>query len=186
MKERFEYVYDNKVWGDSSGGGSNLLLLGDMLHWLNGYIEQNNIDTLLDFGCGMNGLGQHIAVKNYIGTDVVESVVKYCNENYELDIRQSDGLPTIKADLLLVKDVLMHWRVNEINEFIQHAKTRYKHIVLINSCNQSEPNPNPETDPHLYAMGLSYRFSPLANYEPKLIMILDKNPNDKKEVLLIT
>lgn len=185
MRDRFTYVYDNKIWGDSSGGGSDLSLLGDMVQWLNDYIVTNGIESVLDFGCGMNGLGEHIVVPQYIGTDIVPSVVEYCNKHYPLDIRLSDGMPTIEADLLLVKDVLMHWRVSEINEFMRYVRTRYKHIVLVNSCGQVEPNPNPATDPHLYAMGLSYRFEPLSTYEPIHVMTLSKNPNDPKEVLLI-
>jgi hypothetical protein len=185
MRQRFEYVYNNKIWGDSSGGGSDMAVLGSFVEWLNGFIKHENVETLLDFGCGMNGLGEHIVVPNYIGTDVVPSVVKYCKENYQLDIRLSNGLPIIKADVLLVKDVLMHWNVEEINKFLQHATKRYKHIVLVNCCNQTEDNPK-LTNNHLSAMGLSYSFSPLRDYSPRLVMYLDKNKNDIKEVLLIT
>lgn len=59
----------------------------------------------------------------------------------------------------------------------------YKYVVLVNSCKQEQDNPeNPA--PHLNATGLSYLFEPLKSYKPKLIMRLEKNPNDPKEVLL--
>lgn len=185
MRERFTYVYDNNVWG-GSGGGSDMKLMQPLADWLNGYIAEQGITKMLDFGCGMSGFGQKIMIDKYIGVDVVRSVVEHCAEQFpDLDIRLSMGMPNIKADLILVKDVLIHWNVAEVNEFLQYVKTRYKHIVLVNSNGQTEDNPTWNVPEHLQARALSYNFEPLSLYSPKLVMLIDGNPNDIKEVILI-
>lgn len=185
MKQNFSYVYENDIWG-GSGGGSDYSLLGDFFAWLNAFIKEKKIKSVLDYGCGLNPIGQVLSVENYTGVDIVDSVVKHCNQNYpNLNIKVNEGHPVDDADMLIVKDVLMHWEVEYINSFLKYSITKYKYVLIVNSCLQSVDNPTQNIKPHLYAMGLSYKFEPLKNFNPQLIMRIEKNPNDPKEVLLI-
>lgn len=188
MKERFTYVYDNNVWG-GSGGGSDPAYLGEYFKWLNQFIKEKKIKTVLDYGCGLSGSGQLLHVPMYYGVDVVESVVKHCRINYSSPTRHYFGanepFPN-NIDLLIVKDVLMHWSYDEIEKFISSFCKYHKYVVLVNSCQQTEDYQKCSKTPHLQATPLSYKYKPLSNYNPELIMTLNVNPNDPKEVLLIT
>lgn len=186
MKERFTYVYDNNVWG-GSGGGSNPQFLGPYFNWLNKFIKEKKIKTVLDYGCGMSG-GEGIDCPMYYGYDVVESVVEYCTRKSGSRTRKyfTSSIPTFNADLIIIKDVLMHWSYDEIELFLKDHASRFKYVVLVNSCQQTEDYQKCSETPHLQATPLSYKYKPLSNYNPELIMTLNVNPNDPKEVLLIT
>lgn len=190
MKERFTYVYDNDVWG-GSGGGSNPQFLGEYFKWLNLFINQKRVQKVLDFGCGLSGSGQLLHVPMYYGMDAVDSVIEHCRINYSSPTRKYfvGTLPptelAMDVDMIIVKDVLMHWSYEEIEAFLNGLWT-FKYIVLVNSCQQTEDYQKCSENPHLQATPLSHKFLPLAKYSPELIMTLNVNPNDPKEVLLIT
>lgn len=188
MKERFTYVYDNNVWG-GSGGGSNPQFLGPYFNWLNKFIKEKKIKTVLDYGCGLSGSGQLLNGVMYYGYDIVDSVVKDCQLKYSSPTRKYIGpgqtIPS-NIELLIVKDVLMHWSYKEIENFIETFCKDHKYVALVNSCQQTEDYQKCSETPHLQATPLSYKYKPLSNYNPELIMTLDINKNDPKEVLLIT
>jgi hypothetical protein len=186
MKDRFTYVYDNDVWG-GSGGGSNPQFLGPYFDWLNKFIKEKKIKTVLDYGCGMSG-GEGIVCPMYYGYDVVESVIEYCMRKSGSRTRKyfTSSVPTFNADLIIIKDVLMHWSYSEIELFLKEHASRFKYVVLVNSCQQTEDYQKCSETPHLSATPLNHKFLPLSKYSPELIMTLDINPLDPKEVLLIT
>lgn len=188
MKERFTYVYDNDVWG-GSGGGSNPQFLGPYFNWLNKFIKERKIKTVLDYGCGMSG-GEGIDCPMYYGYDIVESVINNCKTKFASPRRRyrliDDNFIMPATDFLIIKDVLMHWSYDEIESFLNESVQYHKYIVLVNSCQQTEDYQKCSETPHLQATPLSYKYKPLSNYNPELIMTLDINKNDPKEVLLIT
>jgi hypothetical protein len=189
MKDRFTYVYDNDIWG-GSGGGSSVQYLGPYIDWLNKFIKDNNIKSVGDYGCGISGFGTSLQKVMYYGVDIVEWVIDYCDLNFSSLQRDyfviDEPNLTPVCELLIVKDVFMHWQTSEIVTFLDSVIEKHKHIVVVNSIGQTKDNEDYETPHHLYARGLSYKFQPLSKYNPELIMELNVNKNDPKEVLLIT
>lgn len=194
FKQRFTYVYDNKIWGDGSGGGSCKEFLAPYIKFVNQFVKENNIKTILDFGCGVSDFPLCINLEgaNYIGVDVVESVIthnleKYKSENidYKL-INDVSDIENINADLVLIKDVFQHWHYKEIESFLKKYSKKFKYILSTNRNNQFEDYQYYRLDPHLYAIGLNYKLKPLSLFNPELVLNLTENKHDIKEVILIT
>lgn len=117
----FERIYRDGLWANGSGTGSDPANTERYRMFVERFIVQNNIQTVVDLGCGdwrssrlidWNGVG-------YLGVDVVESVVVRNQQRYQVDnvrfaqLNDEDELP--HADLLIVKDVLQHLPNSEIH-----------------------------------------------------------------------
>lgn len=106
----------------------------------------NQIKTVVEAGCGDWTFSQKIAWGDvyYLGVDVVKSVIerniqKYASENIRfecLDILQFE-LPS--ADLLLCKDVLMHFSNEDIVIFLKSTK-KFKHCLFTNNLASENEN----------------------------------------------
>ena len=69
-----------------------------------------------------------------------------------------------KGDLCILKDVLQHWKINEIYTFLDYLVENklFKFILICNCCNQIEDNPDNEDR----SIPLSIDFLPLKKYNP--------------------
>jgi len=143
----FTNIYKNGVWGinkagiGSSGYGSTLENTVSYRAYLENFISNENIESVVDIGCGDWEFSQHVDWNecNYIGYDVVKSVIennnkshsnqsiKFINENF-LDA----DLPA--ADLLICKDVLQYLSNEEILAFLPQLK-KFKHCLITNDYN---------------------------------------------------
>ena len=112
----FEDVYKNNIWGGGSGDGSKLEYNKQFLNFLQKYVKDNNIKTILELGCGDFNLMKHFNFNGlkYFGVDIVESLIAENNKKYRKpnikffheDIR---GFKFERNyDLILIKDVLIH------------------------------------------------------------------------------
>ena len=87
----------------------------------------------------------------------------------------------ISTDLCIIKDVLQHWRLDDIYTFLDNIMNskKFKYIIICNCCNQVRDNPD------LLITGgfrpLSAVFFPLKRYGAKIIF-----KYNTKEVSLIT
>ena len=113
----FDTIYEKKVWGNGSGGGSDAHVANVYIDTVNKIFKENNIKKVLDIGCGDWQFSKFIDWSNmdYVGIDVVESVIKKNNEKFsssnikficENPLSENCILPSV--DLILVKDVLQH------------------------------------------------------------------------------
>ncbi len=141
-EEIFSHIYDVGHWGKdgegkgTSGGGSSLDSAMEYVVFLNKFIRENKIQSVVEIGCGDWEVMRHVDLRNvdYTGFDVVKSVVndlveKYASSNIRFAFADciNDSLP--KADLLLCKDVLIHLPNHEISKIIQKFKN-YKHVLI--------------------------------------------------------
>jgi len=104
-----------------SGYGSVSLATEHIIKELSIFIDDNNINSILDIPCGDFSWMKEIEMDqiNYLGADIVEDLVennkiKYSSNNIkfcELDIIK-DTLP--KVDLIIVRDCFIHFSNDNI------------------------------------------------------------------------
>lgn len=203
MEYIFTNIYKKKYWGDnknnkyngSSGDGSKLEYnINTYIPFLKEFITKNNIKTIVDLGCGDFICGSYIYNElniKYTGYDVYKEIIEYNSYIYpsqkynflHLDF-YSNKEKIITGDLCIIKDVLHHWPLLHIYNFLDYLvdSKKFKYILI---CNCSE-NPYQETcndvDIPLGSFRpLSSNFLPLKKYNPIIVY-----KYDTKEVSVIT
>jgi SAM-dependent methyltransferase len=159
-KEVFEDIYRNAKWGKNgdnvgtSGSGSTLKSTLLYRAFLEQFLKNNHITTVVDAGCGDWEFSQAIDWTgiDYKGYDIVESVI-------ERD-KQQFGKPTIQfftanivdtdlpaADLLISKHVLQHLPNADIEKFLKQIP-KYRHVLLVDAV---DPRTLTGTNPDINA-----------------------------------
>lgn len=142
-KQQFTNIYEKNLWGGNAGefysgsGSYREDLIAPYIEWLSSFIVQENIQNIVDLGCGDFNVGSRLTsmVSHYTGVDIVEKVIqsnikKYGNDNVNfmcLDI-VSDDLPD--GELCLVRQVLQHLSNAEIQRILDKLK-KYKYSVIV-------------------------------------------------------
>jgi SAM-dependent methyltransferase len=140
----FSDIYERGEWGvnenkkGNSGSGSDPRNAMTYIAFLQNFLAQNNIKSVVDLGCGDWRLGREIrwGGVQYIGIDVVESVIHQNIENFsspKISFIVADGvdysLP--KADLLICKDVLQHLPFEDIKCIVKQFN-KFKFCIIVN------------------------------------------------------
>jgi hypothetical protein len=201
MEQVFTNIYENNMWGNnnnpeyngSSGPGSELHHNKDTyVPFLKKFIVDNNIKTIVDLGCGDFVCGKLIYDDLdilYTGYDTYKKVIDY-NSKHNSSSKYSfmhldffnDKESITNGELYILKDVIMHWTLDDIYNFLDYLVEckKCKYILLCNCCNQKKDNVNIERGQW---RELSCDFLPLKKYNPtKLYKFMS---NVEKEVSLI-
>lgn len=190
FKKAFTFIYDNKIWGEGSGGGSSLQNNGDYIDFLHEFLLKNKIKSVVDFGCGDWQFSRHVnwcgAV--YLGIDTVQSVVDRNNRLFSkegVEFHCFDNVNELGAgyELLLIKDVFQHWKDKYIIKFLDESASNYKYILCTNTINGSWQH---ETQKDVLTRPISATIKPLKDYGFEVVKIINTNPNDIKEISLLT
>ena len=118
-EERFTRIYESRAWSSKeslSGTGSEYHYTAKLRAAMPGLFETFGIRTFLDAPCGDFNWMRHVVAQthiNYIGGDIVKSLIADNNRQYgadnvtflHLDITTGE-LP--KADMMMVRDCLFH------------------------------------------------------------------------------
>ncbi len=184
MEEIFTNIYDTKVWGDnrnpeysgSSGSGSEINFNQDTyVYFLKKYITENKIKTVVDLGCGDFNCGKLIYDELdvfYRGYDVYKKLINYNSKQYllpkytfvHLDFCNNKE-SIVGGDLCILKDVIQHWSLKDINEFLDYLvdSKKFKYILICNCCSQRRDNTDIENGKW---RALSCEYFPLKKYNP--------------------
>lgn len=195
-KEIFTKVYSEAEWGRNdrgegfSGTGSLVAFSKDYMLFLQKFISEKNIRSVVDVGCGDWEFSQHIDWKgaSYKGFDVVPSVIDKNNKKFSksgitfecVDVINSE-LP--RADLMLCKDVLQHLTNADISLILKQLP-KYKYCLITNDIS---PDTLTSDNPEILHRG-SYRTLDLTKspFNLKGAKILTyKSCNTVKQVLFI-
>lgn len=138
LADVFASIYDERKWGGGSGAGSRPMSTIRYRYFLETFLDINKVRTVLDIGCGdwqFSRLIDWSRVK-YLGLDVVASLVeanaaRYGAENIRFAPMPSDFAELPAADLLIIKDVLMHLPLAHIQQFIS-IFPRFKFCLVSN------------------------------------------------------
>jgi hypothetical protein len=116
----FENVYKTKEWlgkvGTLSGIGSSIECAKEYLLFLQRFVVENDIRSIIDLGCGDFNLMRHFDFTGitYLGVDIVEfviqdNIIKYKTDNINfVNSNVVTYTPSSKYDLVIIKDVLQH------------------------------------------------------------------------------
>jgi len=135
----------------NSGTGSYAHLADFKARVLNGFVKENGIQSVMEFGCGDGNQLTLAAYPKYMGLDVSPAAIALCHQLFKNDTTKSfylysslafhDRAGLFKADLTLSLDVLYHLVEKEIFEnYIRHlfaAATKYV-IIYASDYDQNE------------------------------------------------
>jgi len=137
FKTIFSCIYENAVWGDNpitqykggSGGGSDIdYNLTTYVPFLRSFINNHKITSVADLGCGDFLCGPYIYDNldiEYNGYDTYDKIIEYniknntiptCSFHHNDIFNEWNNIKS--ADLCILKDVLQHWRIDDIYTFL--------------------------------------------------------------------
>lgn len=132
LKEKFSEVYEKNIFGgriSRSGEGSDLVQTEVIRRELPRIVKEFSVRTFLDAPCGdwywMKDT--NLGVEQYIGVDIVETMIEKHRVNYAGPARTfqclnlaTDALP--KADLIFSRDCLVHLKFEDAIKIIKNFK----------------------------------------------------------------
>lgn len=150
------YWSEHSAAGGTSGAGSYGNLAAFKAHFLNIFVSANQVESVVELGCGD---GHQLALARYpryTGFDVAPEAVLACRARFAGDAGKrffptdeltADTLPSYRADLALSLDVLFHLVEDEVyREYLHrlfHLADRYVVIYA--------PHASFSTGPHVLA-----------------------------------
>lgn len=141
-------IYKHNKWGIGSGPGSYEVCTKDYLLYLYKFIKVNKIKRVIDFGCGDWQMLSHFNFSNdiyYFGYDVVKGLVDRNKKLYEKKNIKFFYLNHLNdkiqhGDLIMIKDVLMHWENKYIKYYLENIFPKYKYGLIVNDFIKSTTN----------------------------------------------
>lgn len=133
----FEKIYDKNKWQFGSGEGSLEEYTKRYRNFLEKFLSEYKIKSVLDFGCGDWQFSKYINWSGirYHGVDVVESVIARHQREYQIGSIQfsliDENYEPEAADLFIAKDVFQHWSNKRILNFLPQLQ-KYKYILITN------------------------------------------------------
>tara|TARA_R110000822_G_C15077833_1_gene469303 strand:- start:48 stop:647 length:600 start_codon:yes stop_codon:yes gene_type:complete len=196
MESKFSNIYSKNIWG-GSGSGSNFSHANKFfLKELRTIIDDNNIKTIADSGCGDFLVMKHFEFNSdekYEGLDCVDFLIDSHNQNYSNDnigfICQDISVDVPSGyDLVILKDVIQHWDDDIIMDKFLKILQKNKYVYCINGykfCR--DPTKNNWTN---RVLDKKYSYHPLDfNKEPFtqfLPYVVDSKKRGAKEYILFS
>jgi 2-polyprenyl-3-methyl-5-hydroxy-6-metoxy-1,4-benzoquinol methylase len=141
MSNRFEQIYATNEWGGGSGEGSFPIHTRGYVDFLQRFLAQRRVTSVVDMGCGDWQFSRSIQWGNinYRGYDVVRSVIeencrKYSAPNISFHLYSGNAAELPPADLLISKDVLQHLSDESVARVLP-SLSRFKYSLLTNCVN---------------------------------------------------
>lgn len=150
--EVFTDIYRKNLWGSTeskSGTGSELIQTKEVILEINKLIDTYQIQSILDIPCGDFNWMKNVNLEKiqYLGSDVVHEIIednniKYNKKNIDFKVLDliNDVLP--KVDLVIVRDCLIHFSIEDINKAIKNIKSSESKYILTTSFTDCQDNTN--------------------------------------------
>lgn len=147
-----EYWESRYAAGGNSGAGSYGRLAAFKAEMLNAFVRENQIGSVLEFGCGD---GNQLAIAEYpcyIGLDVSKTALRLCVERFQDDPAKSfflydpdvyiDNASLLQADLTMSIDVIYHLIEDAVYErYMTHLFDASRRFVVIYASNTNDNKP---------------------------------------------
>ncbi|MCB0531710.1 MAG: class I SAM-dependent methyltransferase [Lewinellaceae bacterium] len=142
--------------GGHSGAGSSGRLAAYKATWLNSFVQEKNVQTVVEFGCGDGRQLQLANYPDYLGLDVAPTAVRRCqalfkpepNKRFQVYDPYDFDPTTTRAELGLSVEVLFHLTEDALYQrYLEHlfgAATRWVVIFA-----PDEPDRTGGQFPHL-------------------------------------
>jgi len=148
MRAAFTAVYERADWTGGSGPGSGEAETGIWRPFLQRYLADCDVRSVLDLGCGDWQSTRLIDWSGtaYHGIDVVPAVIEADRARYAappwITFRCADitTCPLPAADLVIVKEVLQHWPNADIAAF--RKRLSWRRALIVNDYDPGLGNPD--------------------------------------------
>ncbi len=152
LRQRLEYRDSARFWernyarGDTSGSGSYGSAAEVKAAFLNSFVRDNGVQTVVEFGCGDGNQLSLAEYPCYVGLDVSGTAVKLCQERFAADPSKSfflyhgayftDRGGVFAADLAISLDVIYHLTEDSVFEsYMTHLFGSGRRFVLVYATN---------------------------------------------------
>ncbi len=146
LQERFELIYNENFWESEesrSGIGSEIENTKEVLKALEHFIKEFKIKSIIDIPCGDYNWMSSMDMRNlkYQGHDIVKQLItenkkKFKNSNISFFHSDITNSKLGKADLMLVRDCLVHFSFEDIKKSIFRIKqSRSKYLMTTSFVN---------------------------------------------------
>lgn len=140
--------------GGTSGSGSFGRLAEFKANVINSFVQNNNIGSVIEFGCGDGNQLSLASYPSYIGLDTSHKAIELCKKRFKEDKSKSffiydpfcfvDNHKLFRSDLALSLDVIYHLVEDEIYE--AHMSQLFKagkSYIIIYSSDHEEKSKSP-------------------------------------------
>lgn len=145
MRKTFSFIYEHNAWTFGSGLGSLPQTTLKYRYFLEQFIAERNIASVVDFGCGDWQFSRYIYwwEARYTGYDTVPGLIetnraRFAADDVEFLVSPESFTDLKPAELLIVKDVLQHWPDDAVLPFLSAARAIYPTILITNSTSPAE------------------------------------------------
>lgn len=176
VEQTFETVYRRNLWGGAegefySGRGSDPEVAAPYCRFVRKFIQERNIKTVVDLGCGDFRVGQNLLVPGtaYIGVDIVPHLIerntrKFAGANVSFQVMNAIHDAPPPADLCLIRQVLQHLSNEQILAVLRNCSDfRYllvsDHLALNEA---SEVNIDKTHGPDTRTSGIRFDLPPFS------------------------
>lgn len=134
------YWEDRYARGKHSGAGSRGKLAQFKADVLNTFIAENQVQTVIEYGCGDGYQLSLAAYPQYIGFDVSRTAVHMCRKRFRHDatksFKETQDYAGETADLTISLDVIFHLVEDDVYEaYMERLFSSSNHFVVIYSSN---------------------------------------------------
>lgn len=137
-----QYWEDRYVSNRNSGAGSYGRLADFKAQIINQFVKDNNLSTIIEFGCGDGHQLSLARYPNYVGFDVSEKALNICRKKFKKDVTKSffsifdDTKKYIMAELTLSLDVIYHLVEDKVfHDYMTRLFNSSNQFVIIYSSN---------------------------------------------------
>ncbi len=136
--------------GGNSGEGSQGEKAKFKVDFINAFISEKDIESIIDFGCGDGVVAGRLNPKKYIGLDISENAVKKCSTQFRKDPKKSfyvykpkeyggDAIKTAQLGISL--EVIFHITEDDLFEKYMHDlfTSSQKYVIILS--NDTDKNP---------------------------------------------
>jgi 2-polyprenyl-3-methyl-5-hydroxy-6-metoxy-1,4-benzoquinol methylase len=138
LEDIFSEIYEKKRWGNGSGLGSSPDNTAEYRAYLQRFLSENKVKSVIDFGCGdwqFSSLVDWSGI-DYLGIDVAKEVLRRNIEKYQKEnirfvhFNSFNDFP--KVDLVICKDVFQHLSNERIKEYLAEMKKIGRRLLITN------------------------------------------------------
>ena len=135
--------------GGDSGEGSCGHLAAFKAEFLNAFVAERAVRSVIEFGCGDGNQLALAGYPSYIGLDISRAAIERCREQFAGDRTKSfylydpaafvDRAELFRAELALSLDVIYHLTEDAVYErYMAHLFAAAERLVIVYSSNQAE------------------------------------------------
>lgn len=151
-----EYWEGRYARGGTSGRGSYGELAAYKANFLNEFVRDRGVTSVIEFGCGDGSQLSLTQYPSYIGLDVARTAITLCSTRFERDHTKSfflydprafvDHHGIFRAQLALSLDVIYHLTEDAIFEsYMRHLFAAAERFVIAYSSDSERP----DVEPHI-------------------------------------